>query len=262
MHMKAEPLDDNTLFLSLLGEVDVYSAPRVEDFVKENLRRYKTFIIDLEGVDFIDSSGLGMLMGCQSYVEGVGGSLKVVCSKPKILRTFQIAGIPDPRLVKSSLEEALAEGELSLPFGGLVPAVTSGVVTLRLPPRPQFISVARLTAAGICHRLDLTYLEIEDIKLALGEACANAIQHGTGSWEERSPIEITFEVFPDRFLIEVNDPDSNVDWNSVVGEGSPRNGRSAGVGIVVMKHVMDEVEFETQPGKGASVRMTKYLSAP
>lgn len=260
MHMKAEPLDDKTLLVSLMGEVDVYSAPQVEDFVKENLRRYKTFIIDLQAVDFIDSAGLGMLIGCQAYVGEVGGRMRVVCSQPKILRTFEIAGIPDPRLVKGSLEEALGTEEAPSHFEEAPPVVTSGVVELHLPPRPEFVSVARLTAAGICQRLDLTYLETEDIKLALGEACTNAIQHGTGSWEERCPIAISFQILPDRLLIEVRDPGSAVDWNCALGGGGSRDGTSAGVGIAVMRHVMDEVEFESEEGRGASVRMTKYLA--
>jgi serine/threonine-protein kinase RsbW len=258
--MKAEPIDDKTLLISLMGEVDVYSAPQAEDFVKENLRRYKAFIFDLQGVDFMDSAGLGMLLACQTYVEETGGSLRLICSQPKILRTFQIAGIPDRRLVKSSLEEALAGEDIAARSEARPPAISSGIVELRLPPRPEFISVARLTAAGVCHRLDLTYLETEDIKLALGEACANAIQHGSGSWEERSPIEISFEILPDRLQIEVTDPDSEVDWDYALGEGARRDGVSAGVGIAVMRHVMDEVEFRGGRGRGASVRMTKYLA--
>lgn len=260
MHVKAEPLDERTLRIALMGEVDVYSAPQVEDFVKENLRRYKTFIIDLQGVDFIDSAGLGMLIGCQAYLEEVGGDLKVVCSQPRILRTFEIAGIPDPRLVKGSLEEALEAEEVAPALPVAPPVVSSGVVELLLPARAEFVSVARLTAAAICQRLDLTYLEAEDIKLALGEACTNAIRYGRGSWEERSPIGVTFRILPDRLVVEVRDPDSDVDWEKVLrGEGG-REGPSAGVGIAVMRHIMDEVEFEGEAEKGTWVRMTKYLS--
>jgi serine/threonine-protein kinase RsbW len=158
------------------------------------------------------------------------------------------------------LEEALSTEEVLASQEEAVQLVTSGTVELHLPPRPEFVSVARLTAAGICQRLDLTYLEMEDIKLALGEACSNAIQHGTGSWEQRSPIAITFRISPDRLVIEVRDPDSIVDWDYALTEGAGRNGTSAGVGLVVMKHVMDEVEFERDVGRGALVRMTKYLA--
>lgn len=54
-------------------------------------------------------------------------------------------------------------------------------VELRLPNRPEFVAVARLTVSAIAARLEFDINDIEDIKVAVAEACTNAIEHGCPS---------------------------------------------------------------------------------
>lgn len=62
-------------------------------------------------------------------------------------------------------------------------------IDLKIPPRPEYISVARLTAAAVAARQDFTYEEIEDLKVAVSEACNALIQsHG----DSGAPIALRF----------------------------------------------------------------------
>ena len=62
-------------------------------------------------------------------------------------------------------------------------------IDLKIPPRPEYISVARLTAAAVAARQDFTYDEIEDLKVAVSEAC-NALIRSQGDSGE--PIALHF----------------------------------------------------------------------
>ena len=80
--------------LSVSGEVDVATAPRLRerlvDLVTEGNHR---IVVDLENVDFLDSTGLGVLVGALKRVRGEGGSLDIVCTHERILKIFSITGL-------------------------------------------------------------------------------------------------------------------------------------------------------------------------
>lgn len=80
--------------LELTGEVDVYTAPQVKshliDLVNEN--QFK-IVVDLNNVDFMDSSGLGVLVGGLKRVKPHEGVIAIACQKEKILKIFRITGL-------------------------------------------------------------------------------------------------------------------------------------------------------------------------
>lgn len=95
--------------LEVAGEVDVYTAPRMReeivDLVTEG--RYH-LIIDMEGVEFLDSTGLGVLVGGLKRVRAHEGTLQVVCSREQILKIFRITGLTKVFDIHGSVPEALA----------------------------------------------------------------------------------------------------------------------------------------------------------
>lgn len=80
--------------IKLKGEVDIYTAPRLKEAmvkaVDEN--RYK-IVVDLEDVDFLDSTGLGVLVGGLKRVKPFDGEIGILCTQEKILRVFRITGL-------------------------------------------------------------------------------------------------------------------------------------------------------------------------
>jgi anti-sigma B factor antagonist len=91
------------------GEVDVYSAPALKDKITELLESGQTtLIVDLGGVAFLDSTGLGALVEARSATGEAGGALPLVCSQERILKLFTITGLDGVFTIHSSVSEAVA----------------------------------------------------------------------------------------------------------------------------------------------------------
>src|SRR5579862_4612634 len=80
--------------LQVTGELDVYAAPMLRERIRELAAKSAVHLVaDLSQVDFLDSTGLGALVGGLSRLRGDGGSLALVVTTPPILRIFQITGL-------------------------------------------------------------------------------------------------------------------------------------------------------------------------
>ena len=80
--------------LAVRGEVDVYTAPRLRERLVELVSQGKhQIIVDLEGVDFLDSTGLGVLVGALKRLRAAGGGLSLVCDKEPLLKIFRITAL-------------------------------------------------------------------------------------------------------------------------------------------------------------------------
>lgn len=80
--------------VKLDGEVDVYTAPRLKEELVALIQGGCTnLILDLEGVGFIDSSGLGVLVSALRRVRERDGSVRIVCTRESILKIFRITGL-------------------------------------------------------------------------------------------------------------------------------------------------------------------------
>jgi anti-sigma B factor antagonist len=78
------------------GEIDLHTAPLLRDKLGELERSGAlNIVVDLGGVDFLDSSALGTLVGANKDLSAAGGSLKVVCAHPNILKVFQITRLSE-----------------------------------------------------------------------------------------------------------------------------------------------------------------------
>lgn len=94
------------------GEIDVYTAPKLREKLIELVSEgsYKV-IVNLEGVDFLDSTGLGVLVGALKRVKAHDGSLALVCTQDKILKIFKITGLTKVFPIHPSVEEASSATE-------------------------------------------------------------------------------------------------------------------------------------------------------
>jgi anti-sigma B factor antagonist len=80
--------------VTLDGEVDVYTAPRLKDELVSLIQNGCTHVVvDLEGVAFIDSSGLGVLVSALRRAREKDGSVRIVCTRESILKIFRITGL-------------------------------------------------------------------------------------------------------------------------------------------------------------------------
>lgn len=80
--------------IALSGEVDVYTSPRVKQEIVDLLNGGTTkLVVDLSGVEYLDSTGLGVLIGGLKRARERDGDLKLLCDNPRILRIFEITGL-------------------------------------------------------------------------------------------------------------------------------------------------------------------------
>ena len=92
------------------GEIDVYTAPKLREALVElvNAGRYQ-IIVDVERVDFLDSTGLGVLVGGLKRVRAHEGSLRLVCTQERILKIFRITGLTKVFAIHDSVPAATAD---------------------------------------------------------------------------------------------------------------------------------------------------------
>lgn len=91
------------------GEVDVYTAPRLRETLLELVNEGKRqIVIDLGGVEFLDSTGLGVLVGGLKRVRSHEGDLRLVCTQNRILKVFEITGLTTVFSIFDSVDAATA----------------------------------------------------------------------------------------------------------------------------------------------------------
>jgi serine/threonine-protein kinase RsbW len=136
---------------------------------------------------------------------------------------------------------------------------TASRIQLKIPGRPEFIMVARLTVAAVATRMGFDYDDIEDLKVATGEAVTNAIQHGQSADREED-IAIICHIEPQALVIEVRDTGGGFDpeLRRQAFEGGEL--QEGGLGLLLIESLMDDVQFKIRPGRGTMVRMTKRLA--
>jgi len=159
------------------------------------------------------------------------------------------------------------------------------ILELEIPARPEYIAIARLVVSSVASsRRNLPDDRIDDLKLAVSEACTNAIEaYGSGpakgpSGEMAAPGAGRFdrgngrEAAEDRVRILVQDDEEKLEIN--VADNGPgfdpddlpthppvtdpeRLNFERGLGIPLIRTLVDDVEFDSSP-EGTSVRMTVY----
>jgi anti-sigma B factor antagonist len=91
------------------GEIDVYTAPRLRDTITDLVAAGSyDLIIDMERVEFLDSTGLGVLVGGLKKVRAHDGSLELVCNQDRLLKIFKITGLSKVFVIHDSADAALA----------------------------------------------------------------------------------------------------------------------------------------------------------
>ena len=91
------------------GEIDVYTAPRLREQLVDLVADGKYhLVVDMERVDFLDSTGLGVLVGGLKRVRAHDGSLRLVCTQERILKVFRITELTKVFRIHGSVPEALA----------------------------------------------------------------------------------------------------------------------------------------------------------
>ena len=128
-------------------------------------------------------------------------------------------------------------------------------VMLELPGVPEFISLARLSAASVGNIIGFPIDDIEDLKVALSEACTNAMQYGC---DEYMTYTVTFTLYSDRLIVDVADKGQGCDFEALQ-EPALNGTQVGGFGLYIIRTLMDEMNIDCSEGAGTVLTMTKLL---
>ncbi len=84
----------DAVVVAVAGELDALSAPQLDEHLTEVLAESPSLVVmDLTEVDFLDSTGLGVLIKALTHLRETGGELAVVATSPRILKVLTITGM-------------------------------------------------------------------------------------------------------------------------------------------------------------------------
>jgi anti-sigma B factor antagonist len=99
---------DGIEIVDVEGEIDVYTAPRLRELLIDLVNNgHYQLIVNMEKVEFLDSTGLGVLVGGLKRVRAHDGSLDLVCTQERILKIFRITGLTKVFGIHDTVDEAI-----------------------------------------------------------------------------------------------------------------------------------------------------------
>jgi len=93
LHASVREKDDVSI-IELSGDIDLFTFPLFKEVLFEVIDSgKKDLIVDLNSVDFIDSTGLAVLVGALKEVRGIGGTLGLICGKEAVVKVLEASGL-------------------------------------------------------------------------------------------------------------------------------------------------------------------------
>ncbi|GGH38972.1 anti-sigma B factor RsbW [Paenibacillus segetis] len=136
-------------------------------------------------------------------------------------------------------------------------------VVLSLPATAEYVDIVRLNLYGVASKMGFSYEEIEDMKVAVSEACNNSVLYAYK--QEQGIMEVTFEITNEVLSITVGDNGESFDSWGKVGEDATLHDKEldevqiGGLGFYLMQALMDDVSVVQNVGQGTKVIMTRRL---
>ena len=85
---------DNFSIIELNGSLDIYTSVELKDFIENNINSGNNqVIINMEKLNYIDSSGIGMLIKQMNYLQDSDGELYLTSMKPQIEKVLKVSGL-------------------------------------------------------------------------------------------------------------------------------------------------------------------------
>lgn len=237
----------------LSGDVDIAVVPGLREQLDSVLDvGCADVVLDLTDVVYADSSALGLLVWLDHRLRPLGGRMLLAGANRDVSRILELSGL-------ASVAESV--GMSSNVAGALEALGLSRTVEEALWSEevdedlsPEMLAPTREKVCSLIAPLHLPEAALFDLKVALGEALANALRHGT---PDSGPcrVKVVVTAYPDRVVIEVMDSGNGFDHEALKeAEVYDTSGR----GVMFMRALADAVEFDRSPLGGTLVRLTKH----
>ncbi|MDY0088532.1 MAG: anti-sigma factor antagonist [Coriobacteriia bacterium] len=236
----------------LAGDIDM----GVIDELREALENVimtgcENLVLDLTKVTYVDSAALGLLVWLDRRLQGQGGKAILVGANEDVERIFELSGLLS---VSSCLT---AEGDLDAAIACLDvvddTAISEWTHAFEMRADVCELAAVREQIHDMVRTLDFNESALFDIKVAVGEALANAIRHGSPNHGSGS-IRVTVSAHSDRVTVSVVDSGCGFSGDHVCSDDLYAVG---GRGVMFMRALVDQVSFCPREGGGTEVTLVK-----
>ena len=127
-------------------------------------------------------------------------------------------------------------------------------VELKFPCRPEYVGVARLAILGVASRMRFSYDEVEDVRLAVGEACTTSVEWAERNGKADSVIVLRSEIGQDSLVVDIFD---DAGERGDEARAADADLESENLGALLITLLVDDVTVVPRDG-GTHVRMVKH----
>lgn len=246
--------DASVCVVRLRGEIDMSTVPEIRTSVESAvLSGCANVVLDLANVSYADSSALGLIVWLDRLLEPRQGKLVLAGANRDVGRVLELSGLVGlaPTIV-AAVDVSEAVSGLDMPDRSSEPLWFD---TLSLSADVEALPSIRARVCELLDEVEMSEAAIFDVRVAVGEALANAIRHGSPGGVA-DVVRVTVAAFRDRVAISVID--SGTGFDGTPGASDDLYAAS-GRGVMFMRALMDRVEFAEGPGGGTSVTLVKHL---
>jgi serine/threonine-protein kinase RsbW len=130
------------------------------------------------------------------------------------------------------------------------------VLRFMIPGKPEYVRTVRMAISSLAGGAGFDVEAVEDIMVAVSEACSNIVCHGVGVRD--ATYEVSCEMLGDRIVIRVENPPAGPEGGAYQ-EHRFVSFREGGLCLNIIRALMDEVDVLSDAGRGARIQMIKYV---
>lgn len=127
-------------------------------------------------------------------------------------------------------------------------------IEVRVPSRAKYLSLIRAIVADLAANISMPQCAVEDLQVAISEACANVVRHAYPSGDPRV-AELLVRCSTDGRKITAEVIDRGTGFDIAAGRRDPDS--DGGLGLILIRKLMDQVQVDSSPDRGTAIRMVK-----
>jgi len=129
-------------------------------------------------------------------------------------------------------------------------------IKLTLPTKIEYVSLARLTIASVANGMGFSIEDVEDLKVAVSEACINVVKHTANTG---TTYDLVYTIGEKDLTFAVSDTGKGFVPEKDIKQGLKELEMSQGFGLIIIKMLMDKVDITSEERIGSTITMIKYL---
>ncbi len=237
------------------GDIDSAVAPALQEALESLIDTgFVNIVLDVSRVVYADSAALSLLVGLDRRLRESDGKVVLAGASRNMRRVLEISRIVSVAPTLCSSDDVMGALEKFEPAEASAPELWSREIGLHAGI--EDLASVREQVCELVMPLHFSEAALFDIRVALGEALANAVRHGSA--DSRGDIRIVVRAHEDRVVIEVIDSGSGFSGEHVCSDDLYASG---GRGIMFMRALMDQVMFSPGEGGGTVVTLVKHRTA-